>query len=157
MANLKNLRWQMTKVQNLPVQPKLVPRVLGLKLWHPLNLRKWVRNLAESRGRYTVLCEQFSQAGTVFTCYIYGIHSRLSLKYYKISLTFKSKKYTLHLSQRNLVKRFFYILVCITHHLSDSSRLQLNFPIKHGLHISTLFCAFFSDWTKLMTHKTMSI
>lgn len=55
------------------------------------------------------------------------------------------------------MKRFFYILVCITHHLSDSSRLQLNFPIKHGLHISTLFCAFFSGWTKLMTHKTMSI
>lgn len=94
MANLKNLRWQMTKVQNLPVQPKLVPRVLGLKLWHPLNLRKWVRNLAESRGRYTVLCEQFSQAGTVFTCYIYGIHSRLSSKYYKINLTFKSKKFS---------------------------------------------------------------
>lgn len=44
--------------------------------------------------------------------------------------TFKSKKSS---------EEIFYILVCITYHFSDSSRLQLNFPIKHGLHISTSF------------------
>lgn len=62
--NPKNL-WLMTKVQNRPVRRKVVPLVLALKLWHQLNLKKWVR--AFTTVTTVTLCEEHSQAGNTMS------------------------------------------------------------------------------------------
>ena len=70
--NPKNL-WLMTKVQNRPVRRKVVPLVLALKLWHQLNLRKWVR--AFTTVTTVTLCEEHSQAGNTWFLWVIQFQS----------------------------------------------------------------------------------